>query len=475
MMMFVIFLIVNVGTIGIFYGVYGTKRKYEEGMLMGVHLPGSAAESEEVKMLMKKYRTWTKWFYTLNLLAGIAVCGFCFWYISVFMIVWSIWLVEVCIGAILLLYRTHRKLYDLKMKNGWIGSNGSKIMTADSAVDATVSAQSEKMGMSPLWHILFCGLIVLPCLLPQVRLYLKESEDGWILFLCGFAVNLVFAAVHAVILRTRNTVYSEDVKMNLAVNRLQKNVWSWSLIAGSLFNTGAYLWVTYFMDEKMWIGSEVYIVYIILESVPIFIFMSGVFYIKKKRNRILQNNETLHYVDDDIYWKNGWYSNPNDKRLIVQDWACSFNYTTNMARPAGKISFAAGIVITIVCLLWMCVLMFRIDFTPIKVSVGSDKIEITSGYSDMEIDIDEVQSAELLPKLPNDEYKRVNGSDDGQKKIGKFRGKKTGKCRMYIYVECTPILQINTSDEIIFINSKEKGAAEKWYEKIVQEKNRVHS
>lgn len=47
------FLIVNVGTIGIFYGVYGTKRKYEEGMLMGVHLPGSAAESEEVKMLMK--------------------------------------------------------------------------------------------------------------------------------------------------------------------------------------------------------------------------------------------------------------------------------------------------------------------------------------------------------------------------------------------------------------------------------------
>ena len=33
MMMFVIFLIVNVGTIGIFYGVYGTKRKYEEGML----------------------------------------------------------------------------------------------------------------------------------------------------------------------------------------------------------------------------------------------------------------------------------------------------------------------------------------------------------------------------------------------------------------------------------------------------------
>ena len=108
-----------------------------------------------------------------------------------------------------------------------------------------------------------------------------------------------------------------------------------------------------------------------------------------------------------------------------------------MARPAGKISFAAGIVITIVCLLWVCVLMFRIDFTPIKVSVGSDKIEITSGYSDMEIDIDEVQSAELLPKLPNDEYKRVNGSDDGQKENREIQRKEDWKmqnvylCRVY--------------------------------------------
>ena len=49
MMMFVFFSIVNVGTIGIFHGVYGTKRKYEEGMLMGVHLPGSAAEMRRSK------------------------------------------------------------------------------------------------------------------------------------------------------------------------------------------------------------------------------------------------------------------------------------------------------------------------------------------------------------------------------------------------------------------------------------------
>ena len=48
-----------------------------------------------------------------------------------------------------------------------------------------------------------------------------------------------------------------------------------------------------------------------------------------------------------------------------------------------------------------------------------------------------------------------------KRKSGNSEERRLENSRMYIYVECTPILQINTSDEIIFINSKEKGAAEK--------------
>ena len=62
------FLIINVGTIGIFYGVYGAKRKYAEGMLMGVHLPASAVETEEVKLFMEEYYKKTKWFYMKKML-----------------------------------------------------------------------------------------------------------------------------------------------------------------------------------------------------------------------------------------------------------------------------------------------------------------------------------------------------------------------------------------------------------------------
>ena len=87
MFMFCVFAVTDLVIIGIFYAVYGTKRKYSEGMLLGVHLPQSAADSAEVKAFMARYGRNTKIFYVANTLISTAVCGFCFWYFSVFIIV----------------------------------------------------------------------------------------------------------------------------------------------------------------------------------------------------------------------------------------------------------------------------------------------------------------------------------------------------------------------------------------------------
>ena len=97
MFMFCVFAVTDLVIIGIFYAVYGTRRKYSEGTLLGVHLPQSAAESEEVTAFMARYCRNTKIFYSVNVVISTAICGFCFWYFSVFMIVWSVWLLEFCI------------------------------------------------------------------------------------------------------------------------------------------------------------------------------------------------------------------------------------------------------------------------------------------------------------------------------------------------------------------------------------------
>ena len=408
MMLFLIFLFVDLSVIGIFYAVYGRKRKYSEGMLMGVHLPESAACGEEVRRMMERYHARTKKFYLWNLAAVILIGGLCFWRESVFVIVWTVWLLEMCIGAIALLNRTHRKLYDLKVEKGWIGSTGSRIMTADTRT----AAQSAESGIRPRWHILFLMLILLPCFFPRVQEYLNGDEGGWILFLCSLVVGAAFGVLHAVLLRMPNKVYSEDSGLNLEVNRMQKNVWSWIMTGCGFFNAAAYLSVILSMNDEAWISSGAYIVYVVLEGIPIVFFLLGFLYIHRRKEGLLAQNTAPLYTDDDIYWKNGWYSNPSDKRVFVQDWACSWNYTVNLARPAGKAWMAAGIAVTAVCLIWLCVEMLKLDFVPIQMEVQEDGLSITSGYTDLSLSYGEILGVRLIDELPEDEYRRTNGVSD---------------------------------------------------------------
>ena len=295
MFMFCVFAVTDLVIIGIFYAVYGTRRKYSEGMLLGVHLPQSAAESEEVSAFMARYCRNTKIFYSVNVVISTAICGFCFWYISVFMVVWSVWLLEFCIGAMVLLYGNHRKLYDMKVEKGWIGSSGSRIM----AVDTKAAVQSGRMGLSPWWHLLFCLLILMPCIDADIRHYLMTSDDGWIFLVTGILVSLTFGILHIAILRMRNKVYSEDSGLNVEVNRMQKNAWSWSLAGCGAFNALGYLYLAGCVENGNWIGSWAYTVYFMIESVPALLLIGGMVYIRSKRAKLLAADPSPLYIDDE--------------------------------------------------------------------------------------------------------------------------------------------------------------------------------
>ena len=59
----------------------------------------------------------------------------------------------------------------------------------------------------------------------------------------------------------------------------------------------------------------VLVIYCIMESMPGVFMIGGFFYMRSRKEKLLQKNAHPLYIDDDVYWKNGWYSNPNDKRL----------------------------------------------------------------------------------------------------------------------------------------------------------------
>ena len=467
MMMFWIFLVVDLVTVGIFYGVYGGKKKYteyEQGMLLGVHLPRSAAESSEVRELLERWRKRSDRFYLWNLAACILISFLNFWYVSFFMIAWTVWLLELCAGALGILCVAHRKLYDLKVERGWIGSSGSRILAADTRT----TALSGKMGASPWWHLVCLALILMPCLLPGVRKFMAETSGGWIYLGCGAMVSAVFCALQAIYLRIGNKVYSEDPAVNFRVNRMQKNAWSWALLGGDAVNVAACLMAASFMDGEQWGGSGVTAGYVILESIPPVFLIAAFVFVARRKRALLEADEKPVTIDDDVYWKNGWYSNPNDKRLVVQDWMCSWNYSSNMAHPASKVILAIGLSFLVIGLPVLCVVMLRLDFTPIELTLGREGLAVTSGYSDVELDYDEILDVRLLDELPEDRYTRTNGSADGRVLIGKFRGRETGKCRMYLYVDYGPLLEIGTEDGPVYVNSRTPGEAETWYETICE-------
>ena len=127
---------------------------------------------------------------------------------------------------------------------------------------------------------------------------------------------------------------------------------------------------------------------------------------------------------------------------------------------------AAGIAVTAVFLIWLCVEMVKIDFVPIRMEVQEDGISITSGYTDLSLSYGEILGVRLINELPEDEYRRTNGVSDSRQNIGRFKGKETGKCRMFLYTGYEPILEIDTEDGPVYINSETDGETENWYEEI---------
>ena len=462
MLVFVIFLFCDLLVAGVFFAVYGRKPVYEEGMLLGVHLPREAAQGAEVTALTTAYRRRTRRFYLVNLLLGVAVCLVAFWRFSPFLILWCLWLVEFVVGAQWLLLGTHRKLYDLKMARGWVVGEPATL----AAADTRASAQRRGQGPGLAWHLLPCGLVLTTLLLPGVRDFLLTQGSGWGLLGSGLAISLTLWALHGVLSRRGNKVYSQDTAVNQAVNRLERQVWGWTLLLCSLFNAAACWSAAWWMARAHWVGSAAYGIYLVLELIPVAILTAGLLWMTRKRRQLLAGDPVPLVVDDDVYWRKGWYENPNDPHWLVQDRLVPCNYSMNMAKPGawgGTIALLAGVGVLMVGL---CVLFLWADFGGSSVVIAPDRVAVSAFLYDTEVDPQDIQSVTLLEDLPEDSYVRTNGLDDGRRLIGHFRGRESGPCEMYLHTAASPILAVETEDFTLYFNSEDPAETEAWYQAL---------
>lgn len=463
MVVFLIFLFTDLFIMVIFMAVYGHRRTYSEGMLLGVHIPSYAVQDEEVEAVMEKHRRRTKWFYGINLILSAAVCLLNFWYLSIFILVWSIWLMELTAGAMVLINAAHRHLYDIKVKRGWHGASGSRIVV----VDTNVSAENDRLPFPVRWHIPVFAAAAALALIPGVREVLAKAPEMWGLTGGSAALILFFTGMHLWTVRRSNEVYSSNTEINLRVNRLVKRVWSGIWIISDYLNLLSIGTVIYSGVRQHIFTAGSIIGYIVIQCITGISILAAFLYLRWKKKDILKEDPQPLYVDDDIYWKNGWYNNPNDTRVWVPDRFCTSNYSTNMGRTAGKVFTFSILGFVLATFIVIFIVFLKMDFTPRYLSVNGEDVSISSPMAPVSFKRDEIQSIELLDHMPEGDFTRTNGLADERQLVGKFRERKDGEFRVYIYRGYSPILKIELPEYTVLINSEQKGETQNWYRELV--------
>ena len=207
-MMCVMAFFVNLLVAGCFAFVYGTKMKYENGMLFGVHMAKEAQQNPEVMVLMEQYAVRMKRFYSWNVAGAVVSAALAFSYTSIFMLGWMFWLFEFTIGSMVYICRYHRKLYDIKIRNRWFAGEGANIVVIDTAASAKV----EERKIRAVWHLPALLIVTILCVTPQVRVWVQEEKNHLFIPVVSIFVSLIFSGLHFWMNHRRCDVISENTK-----------------------------------------------------------------------------------------------------------------------------------------------------------------------------------------------------------------------------------------------------------------------
>lgn len=479
-LMFVVFFLTDLAIVLGCKFAYGKKERYQQGMILGVHVPEEAADTEAVKSLCENYRKRGRIFQWSNLLLGCAVCFLCFFRFTAFLLVWMLWMAEYIAGLYYFILHYHREMYRLKIANGWIRSETARTVH----VDTETSALSDRMPVSWKWHLPVLGIY---CILAAVLMRTAPvsfpgfgadagvgtgggaaagGSEAWLFLLIGAVEELFFFLLHLWLASRQNVVYSRDSKVNMAVNRLMKRRWTGGLAACGWIVCIFTVFVSAWLIRFGWLSETAMILYIFGQTVSAGAFLVPLLLALRKKAELLRSDRQPLCVDDDEFWKKGWYSNPDDRRLFVQDRMSDMNYSMNMAHPAAKAICGVTAALTAAALIGVLILLTIFDSAEVVLTSDGESARVSAALYKCEFRLSEVKSAELIQELPEDDFVRTNGGATEEYAIGHFRGRETGKCMMFLYTDCSPVLQIELEDQKVFINSRQEGQTERWYEEL---------
>ena len=441
--LFMIALVTNIFTILILrFGFIGNY-EYKQGMILGVHIPQENIGDEEVVSLMEKAKRNYKIFQNVNVVLGIVICFVNFLNMIIFVLIWCVWLIGYAVGIELLIIMPHRKMYDIKIKNKWVIESQKRIYA-----DTSLSVDGEEVKM--YYHLITIGAeIVTGIILWAVKGRTKDFNQALILLLITLLVSLISFVFNVAFNKRERTVYSKDSAVNQAVNKTVKKYIFKGLLITNIIT--AFSWIYIFIE---YIGHSRltdadYYVYMGIQFMYTLVILWMIIVIGKKKEEILNRDNEPLYVDDDEYWKTGFYNNPADPKVLVKNRLSDTNYSFNLGNKAGKAIMWSLEAVVAGFIIWFVAIMIP------YINVHIDT-EIKDNYF----------TVQLMDELPKDSFTKTNGGATEEYKIGNYKGNTYGKCMLFIWNGYGPVVMIKGDNKTVFVNYKEDGEALKLYEQL---------
>lgn len=271
--MFIIFIVTNLFIILCMQFAYTHAYKYENGMYLNVHIPSSHKEDAEVTEIVTTGKCKMKHFQIANVIISIAICFIVFINIAVFVLLYIIWMFAYIFGIIHIPNNSHRKMYALKIQNGWIIETQRKKVY----IDTRVSAEAGATTVSYKWHALFL-ITELAAYIPYFMLGDTHYNILMIsLFLCSVLISTLSLVFHAFINKSERHVYSMDSKLNLIVNNTMKKYKSIAMLLLSGLNAVAWIYVALYTGITGILPASSYYVYIFIQLIAGFGFIVPIY------------------------------------------------------------------------------------------------------------------------------------------------------------------------------------------------------
>ena len=445
--------------------------EYKNDMILGMHVDRDRLEDLDLVALLKKYKKRLDIFKLILFGGSVITLGMILINLTIFIIVYMTWIIFIIAYYQYISVFCMRDMYRLKEDKGWL-TKGSSLVK----IDTSVSSMVDKIKIHPLVHLPFM-LVYTHLLIDTLiggKIFISVTKGMlpsdyqdfrfacMIILAIGLVMSLFFLFIHIIYGDRKNQVYCEDSKINYMANRVDKLYWSRACLIGDImvFLTNAY--ILYRLYKNVWlydIDFGIYIGGLVISNIVV-VFVAKI--INTKKNDILSQAKNIEYVDDDYYWRKGWYSNPNDKRIFVPSRLNSMNQEFNMAK---KSAIVINIVLLLIILGTFIICLVPIDKNVI-VRTNKDQISVRSGMYKTDFRRSDILNLDMVDDLEEDYYIRTNGISMGEIDIGRFRGKKSGRIDLYINSAKRPLVRIKLKNKLVYISGDKNKNAEKIYKLI---------